>query len=183
MKYNANAIPLTLNVGGSEILHTAAFVPPLFGFAAVLIGGLYLLLDKLLDTPAPATTPPPWKVLYGISYFTAQYWLSGLLAGGYGAFFPLAATHMVLLATGLLSWTLFDGTKTGFAVGLMTAVGGTAIEIGLINYLGLYNYLAADVFGVDSWIPWVYFAGAPAVGNLARCYAAAAAEGVKGAAS
>ena len=156
LKYNAAAVPLTLTVGGNELLHTAAFVPPLFGFAAVLIGGLYVLLDVILDTPAAARSPSPPVVLCGISFFTGQYWLSGLLAGPYAAAgLPLAATHAVLLVTGLLSWQLFDRTRTGFAVGLMTAVGGTVIEMGLINFLGLYNYLAADLLGVDSWIPWV----------------------------
>ena len=162
LKYNAAAVPLTLTVGGNELLHTAAFVPPLFGFAAVLIGGLYVLLDQLLDTPVDARSPSPPAVLCGISFFTGQYWLSGLLAGPYAAAgLPLAATHAVLLVTGLLSWQLFDRTRTGFAVGLMTAVGGTVIEMGLINFLGLYNYLAADLLGVDSWIPWVVSEGLP----------------------
>lgn len=105
----------------------------------------------MFSTPAPQRSPSPPKVLYGIAYFASQYWLSGLLAGGYGL--PLIVTHTLLLATGILSWSIFDGTKTGFAVGLMTAVGGTLIEIGLINGWGLYSYLAADVLGVDSWIP------------------------------
>ena len=32
----------------------------------------------------------------------------------------------------------------------------------------LYAYAAPDVLGVPTWIPWVYFCGAPAVGLLAR---------------
>ena len=84
----------------------------------------------------------------------------------------MLALHLTLATTGFFSWFIFDRTRVGLAVGLMTAVGGTLIEIGLISQLHLYQYPAADLLGaVDSWIPWVYFAGAPAVGNLARGYA------------
>lgn len=56
----------------------------------------------------------------------------------------------------------------GFAMGGLTALAGPIIEIILIRQLGLYHYTHADAIGVPSWIPWVYFCGAPAVGNLGR---------------
>ena len=54
----------------------------------------------------------------------------------------------------------------------LTAVAGPAVEITLINWLHLYAYTHPAVLGVPTWIPWVYFAGAPAVGNLGRKVAA-----------
>jgi hypothetical protein len=63
---------------------------------------------------------------------------------------------------GTLAW------QTGLFVSLLTAVAGPALEIGLVNLTGLYHYNGADFMGVVSWIPWVYMAGGPAVGNLAR---------------
>ena len=50
----------------------------------------------------------------------------------------------------------------------LTAVGGPAIEILLINQLGLYHYVSPDVWGVPTWIPWLYFSGSAAVGALGR---------------
>jgi hypothetical protein len=47
---------------------------------------------------------------------------------------------------------------------VLTAAAGPIMEIFLINYLHLYHYTHPDVFGIPTWIPWVYFGGAPAVG-------------------
>jgi hypothetical protein len=50
----------------------------------------------------------------------------------------------------------------------LTAVCGPAVEIFLINALHLYSYTAPQVWGIPTWIPWVYAAGGPAVGGLGR---------------
>ena len=97
-----------------------------------------------------------------------MYYCSGLFAGAWH--FSLAAMHATMAVAMVGSWTVFDGTAVGALVVVLTALGGPAIEFFLINQLGLYSYTAADFFGIDSWIPWVYGAGGPAVGNLARGY-------------
>jgi hypothetical protein len=51
----------------------------------------------------------------------------------------------------------------------LTALGGPALEVFLINVLGLYSYSHPVLLGaVPTWIAWVYFAGGPAVGLLGR---------------
>lgn len=80
---------------------------------------------------------------------------------------PLAL-DVVLAVSGVGLWAAVDGTQQGFAMALLTAIAGPAAEIALINVLGLYQYTLPDVFGVPTWIPWVYFCGSPAVGLLAR---------------
>ena len=50
----------------------------------------------------------------------------------------------------------------------LTALAGPVVEIFLISQLGLYHYNHAGPLGIPTWIPWVYFCGAPAVGNLGR---------------
>ena len=154
--------------GGELFLTTASFTPPLFGLAGIIIGSLYLGLDAALETPVEQRAPSGPKILCGISFFTFQYWLSGLMCGALHA--PLPTMHATMVATMVASWVLFDRSKTGLLVGVATGIGGPSIEIFLINHLHLYSYLHADLWGVDSWIPWVYAAGAPAVGNLARGY-------------
>lgn len=49
-----------------------------------------------------------------------------------------------------------------------TAIGGPAIEVLLIAKLDLHHYSHPAIGVVPTWIPWVYFCGSPAVGNLAR---------------
>ena len=51
---------------------------------------------------------------------------------------------------------------------VLTGIGGPIIEIVLINFTHFYRYNHADLYGIDSWICWVYALGAPAVANLAR---------------
>lgn len=154
----------------NPLLRTSAFVPPLFGLAGIIIGSLYIILDRAFTTSFAARAPKLSKVSLGVALFSAQYALSGLLVA---MNIPLLAIHTILASTALLFWRIFDNTLAGAIVALMTAVGGPAIEVYLVNFLHLYIYLHADILGVDSWIPWVYMCGAPAVGNLARWHALA----------
>jgi hypothetical protein len=146
------------------------WVPPLFGVAAVLIGLLVVAGDEAFATRKPGRAPSGPAMLAGIGYFCAQYWLSGLLSGGAGYHWDTstAAVHLPLLATAALGFALFDGTAVGAAVAAATALGGPLIEVALVRSADTYAYVDADVAGVASWIPWVYAAGGPAVGNLAR---------------
>ena len=51
----------------------------------------------------------------------------------------------------------------------ITALAGPATEVFLIAKLDLYNYSHPTAWGIiPTWIPWVYFCGSPAVGNLGR---------------
>ena len=56
----------------------------------------------------------------------------------------------------------------GALMASITALAGPGTEMFLINKLGLYHYSHPAVWGIPTWIPWVYFCGCPAVGNLGR---------------
>lgn len=56
----------------------------------------------------------------------------------------------------------------GFFMAALTALAGPLIEILLIKQFGLYHYNHTGPLGIPTWIPWVYFCGAPAVGMLGR---------------
>jgi len=112
-------------------------------------------------------------VMLCISLFVTQYWLSGVLER------PLLdktlvsgsvpALDAVLCCYALLHWAVFDSSVQGFAMSALTAVCGPAIEVVLINAGGLYHYTHPVWWqAVPTWIPWVYFCGGPAVGNLGR---------------
>ena len=57
----------------------------------------------------------------------------------------------------------------GMFMATITALAGPAIEVFLIAKLDLYSYSHPTAWGIiPTWIPWVYFCGSPAVGNLGR---------------
>lgn len=121
----------------------------------------------MLATP-PSRRSPSWpQVLAGISLFSFQYYLSGLLAAQDWEPNSLTAT---LLALAAVQFAVFDRSKAGLIVGALTAVGGPLIEVAIINGLHAYYYTNPDWvdLGIPSWIWAVYLAGAPAVGNLSR---------------
>ena len=139
----------------------------MFVYYSIIIGGLYIWIDELTSVPLDSKHPSLAIVFGGIVYFILQYWLSGYACAHN---WPLQQVHAVLIATMMGSFALFDRSPTVLAVGAATGLGGPLIELFLINQLHLYCYTQADFFGIDSWIPWVYAAGTPAVGNLARAY-------------
>ncbi|CAE7301587.1 INSIG2 [Symbiodinium sp. CCMP2592] len=154
-------------LGSYKLFATAIWVPPLFAFAGFLISSLYWVFDNLLAVKAEDRSPSLVQTLAAVACFTANYWASGFMSSsGLGT----GLISFVLALWAVAAWRAFDGTTTGLVVAVMTAVGGTLIEVCLINapWWDLYAYSKADLWGVDSWIPWVYFCGAPAVGSLSR---------------
>lgn len=179
LSYEPKGTPLLISFQQTDgftsrvLLKSALWVPPLFGAAGAVMSSIVLYFDAVLKT-AEKDARPSWpKVMYGISFFSFQYYLSGLLDH---LLLPSAVIHAVLAALAAVGFILFDSSKAGLVLGAATALAGPAAEIFLINVLQLYHYTHADVLGICSWIPWVYLLGAPAVGNLARAiYAARAA--------
>eukprot|EP00903_Cladosiphon_okamuranus_P013546 g12618.t1 len=157
--------PIELSVAGHLLVTTDWWVPPLFAVAGAGIGGLYILLDAALETPQPQRQPVLRDIFICISLFSFQYYLSGLLVAAGCPYWVLVAS-LALIAERVFN--VFDATRAGLVVSLATATLGPLIEVFLVNATDLYVYNGADLFGVDSWIPVVYFCGGPAVGNLAR---------------
>ena len=156
---------------------TTYWVPPLFGLAGLLIGWLYIWLDALslkpgaLEKTREGLNPSVPKVLIGISYFTFQYWLSGILFA-HGVDRTAILVLMSTLATG--GFLALDGTLSGLITSALTAIGGPLIEVGLISFLPEpwgYHYNDPGETGFfPLWILPVYFLGGPANGNLARSF-------------
>lgn len=170
LQYNT---PITAQLWGVEsqpALITSWWVPELFGLAGFLIGWLYLMLDTILyGKPVPSPAPP--KILIGISFFTFQYWLSGLL------FHSADRTTIlnIMSVAAVLGFAGLDGTLSGFLTSAATAIGGPLIEVGLLQltvsgiFKDGYHYTDLGETGFfPLWIIPVYFLGGPANGNLAR---------------
>jgi len=134
-------------LGGTDTqpaLTTTWWVPELFGLAGFIIGWLYILLDEVLirrnsaeDSKNQKLHPSPPLILLGISCFTFQYYLSGLL-------YQMGVDRTIIL--GVMStlaaagfWA-FDGTVSGLLTSIATAIGGPVIEVGLISTLAGSGY-------------------------------------------
>lgn len=130
-------------LGGTSqypVLTTAWWVPELFGLAGFLIGWLYILYDQIFQTQSSKTKPNAPFILTCISFFTFQYWLSGLLYQGHFDRSTILFVMSFMAATGFV---VFDRTVAGLITSFSTAIGGPLIEVGLISMLtgnGGYHY-------------------------------------------
>jgi hypothetical protein len=177
--------PLTAALWGSAehpALITTLWVPELFGLAGLLIGWLYILLDNVglqgksnnnRVANTASVTPSPPMILIGISYFTFQYWLSGVLYHTGIDRSTILQIESLLAAVGFYA---LDQSFAGFLTSTATALGGPLIEAGLLSlsrdgHMFGYGYHYSDLGETGFfplWILPVYFLGGPAVGNLAR---------------
>lgn len=165
--------PITLALWGSETtpaLTTAWWVPVLFGVAGWLIGWLYIVFDAITQTRTELKQPSPPKILVGISIFTLQYWLSGILVANGMDRTGILNAMSLYAAVGFLA---LDGTVAGFSTSAATGLGGPLIEVGLLSMSkagfmpGGYHYNDLGETGFfPLWIVPVYFLGGPAVGEL-----------------
>ena len=168
--------PIKLVISGNTLLTTAYWVPLLFGVAGLLIGGLYVIGDAYIEEDRTASINPSWpKIFVGISFFTFQYFFSGFLLQS--SDISPSSLFAVLTFFAVAGTLLFDRTKTGVLVSLATAIGGPAIEVGLISLTHEYRYLEPDFLGFfPAWIIPIYYCGGQAVGNLARGFKRSHAE-------
>jgi hypothetical protein len=152
-------------------LITAWWVPELFGVAGFLIGWLYIGLDAGLSSSSKRPSVP--KILVGISFFTFQYWFSGVLVA---IGMDRVTILNIMSAMAAIGFVALDGSLAGLVTSTATAVGGPLIEIGLLSLtragmLGENGYAYTDLGETGFfplWICPVYFLGGPANGNLAR---------------
>lgn len=141
------------------------WVPFLFGTATLAIGLSHPSLDVLLG--APRSRPGSeslGQVAYGMLAFLALYAVSGFLPFKTGGF-----NDLIMALGALVVWLSFDRTWQGLLMGVFTACLGTLAEISLVK-LGAFFYLphTANLWGVPSWLPWLYVAASVTVGNMGR---------------
>ena len=169
-------------------LETCWWVPILFGLAGIILGVSHPLLDGVIDSsssyPSSSSSSsarlqnsqiknPSWfLILFGIALYVLQYYISGVMEEpllGDKLLGVVPTIDVVLATAGGALWYILDKTPQGFLMASLTAICGPLLEIVLINTLHLYHYSHPDwANAIPSWIVWVYFGGAPAVGNLGR---------------
>ena len=156
----------TISFGETLFVKSAIWVPFLFAIAGLSMSSIQLLADELLPTQSQSLSWP--KTFLNIGLFSLQYYISGAL--DFLGVSPLLI-NAVLTFIALAGFLMFDGSSAGLFLAIATAVAGPTAEIVLINGPHLYTYTHADILGICSWIPAVYFLGGSAVGNLTRMLA------------
>jgi hypothetical protein len=136
----------------------AWWVPLEFGFVTAAGGLFYARAYRGLGG-ARATSRGAVAVSFAL--FAAAYWASGYL--------PVAnaAKCAVVGAMFVTGWCVSDRTWQGLVLSGVAAVGGPITEITL-SHFGLFAHLRADFWGIPMWLPFLYLASGPAIGQLAR---------------
>jgi heat shock protein 5 len=166
-------VPQVYDVGpiAAGGLHTSLAVPPLLATFYLVLGGLLLWADAMLEDD-PATQQAQHRAEN--PFYTAASFGVLALNLAVGAFmfersYPYWQISAVLAALAAANWKLFDGTKQGIALAAVCALVAPAAELVLLQIWPLWHYARPDVLGFVSWVPWCYFFYTPAVSNLARC--------------
>lgn len=137
----------------------AWWTPLLFGTTLAGLGWAYDMAFRARRPDAPL--PPARSLATALVGYAALYAASGY----WGASSP-SKLGLLVVSAGVF-WRWLDGSALGVALGLATALIGTLAEISLITW-GAFEYLRPDFFGVPIWLPGLYLAGAPVLGQIAR---------------
>ena len=142
------------------------WVFPFFGVSGLIVGySGYFFDQKIFKTKKlrPGEVDAQKAVLGAFSFLIA-YLLSGVLKD-----YPIWLIHLVLGGMTFLYWFYLERTWQGILLALGPAIGGTLVEITLVRN-GVFKYLPPDdlLFGVASWLPWLYVILALSLGNLMR---------------
>lgn len=134
------------------------WVPLLFGSATVCIGVSHPLCDRLLSVRVRPGLRGAWPYVAPV-FFLVSYSVSGLL--------PMA--DIILAIAAISTWYGLDRTGEGLLLAVLTAMGGTLVEIFLVSQ-EIFSYLFehAHFYGVPTWLPWLYAIASVTVGNLGR---------------
>jgi hypothetical protein len=140
-------------------LRMAWWTPLLFGGAVLSLGVAYVAGLASLGARRPVARGPVLALACAV--FVALYAASGFLPAS-------NATKLALLVTGAGAlWALTDRTWQGALLALGVAAAGVGTEVFLTG-IGAFTHHQADLLGVPIWLPGLYLASAPSLGQLAR---------------
>jgi len=133
----------------------------LFGFAAVAIGLLTLLFDKILHK-APIVSWP--NALGALALLGVFYFCSACM------FLSNTIILLVLMGGFVLSVIIYVRSASALLAALLVAIVGTSAEISFVHS-GMYYYARPQIMGVTYWLPFLYGISSVATGQLARALA------------
>lgn len=137
------------------------WVPFLFGSAVVVMGVTHKLFSLSYQ---PRMVHHRLFVTFAPAVFLGFYALSGFIHAGTGGW-----QDVWLCLSAIAFWWFADRTKTGALLAFVCAAGGTLFEIFLVSIHGFSYYPQhSNLFGVPSWLPWLYVDASIAVSLVVR---------------
>ena len=105
---------------------------------------------------AQARSRDPRFVAAAFGMLAADLQLSATLFSGN---VPFTQISVALALASTATWSVFDGTKQGLALGAVCAVGAPLAELLLLHWVPLWSYPQADMDlgewgSFVSWVPW-----------------------------
>lgn len=147
------------------VLGIPAWVSLEMGLAVLCVGVSHVTLDATLSQ---GKTRPGEKsagrvglgLLLVLVFWATSAFLPWRTGGG----------KDIVLGLGVLAtWWFLERTQAGIVLALMTAMAGTAVEILLVRLdIFYYSPQASNLFGVPTWLPFLYMAASIAIGNFSR---------------
>ncbi len=138
------------------------FVPLLFGVASAFFGIAYEVGKTILGRAHFREGTSITHVLIAGLVYVGCHCLSGYIFS-----WGLPLTHILLGVPVVLAWTLLDRTWGGALVCIFVGVLGVGAE-SLLVHKGIFSFSdqADQLFGVATWLLWIYMAGGLAVGRF-----------------
>ena len=138
------------------------FIPIIFGLAAAFFGIAYEQSNKLFGTKHFREAARISHVLLaGLLYMVVH------VSSGYVGHWPFGLPHLVLGLPVCLIWYFLDRSLCGACFCVFAGLTGMGAEILLVQK-GIFSFSdKVHIFcGVATWLPWIYAAGAFAVGRF-----------------
>ena len=137
------------------------WVPFLFGSAVMLMGVTHKLASTFyhprLEKNTIVSSSAPFL-------FVLLYAMTGFLHTGTGGW-----EDIWLAVLTFLMWWFMDRTVMGAGLALLNAISGTLFEIFLVHMGGFFYYPEhSNLFGVPSWLPWLYMAASVCISLFVR---------------
>ncbi|KAF0436855.1 insulin-induced protein [Gigaspora rosea] len=146
----------------TKLIDTAAWIPPICGLSAILVGSMFPLADYWFMRK-PQEFQKEWS--------NAMRCMGGFIGVAYAATkLPWSSNYQVFCTLSLISivlWFLFDRTIHGFIMSALFSSVGTIIMYVLVTN-GIYSFTHADFFGVRSWIPCILYSSCVCFGTIGR---------------
>jgi len=138
------------------------FIPPLFGLAAVFLGILYEQSRRLFGVDRFRESAGVIHLIGAALVYMVLHALSGYICQ-WG--FPV--TDILLALPVGLTWYFVDRSSGGALFCLFAGLIGANAEILLVRKeIFSFSDKSFRTFGVASWLPWIYVAGALAISRF-----------------
>ncbi len=136
------------------------WVFPFFGVSGLAIGLSYVFSNNAEKPRSESFL----HAFYGPVVFLFSYLLSGFLTF---AKTPLFLHHLLLGSIFIMMWWIYGRSLRTFLLSIWFAFIGIVVESTLVHY-GVFWYTEHDnaLFGVASWLPWLYLTLSVTIGNF-----------------